>query len=150
VSNFTIQNACNVPLNAQTGTLPYLQETLYDWLQPMVFVVVSKYTSSFQLIEKTTNINFMGIAQPLQGRQLNLFPEGQRKWNYIQIHAQCDTSGALITLKPDDVINYLNIQYRIMTARNFSVFGYIEFILVENYTNSGLGLLQGDVQQVAP
>ncbi len=150
MGNFTLQNACNVPLNAQGGTLPYVQETLYDWLQPMVFTVVSKYTASFQLIEQITNIDFMGIAQPLQGRQLNIMPEGQRKWNYIQVHAQCDTNGALVTLKPDDVIKYLGLQYRIITARNFSVFGYIEFILVENYTNSGPDITQGDVQQVHP
>ena len=135
----TIANAANVPLNVQTGTIPNVGGGLLDWLQPMVFTQVMKFTVAYQLIETITNVNFWGLAQPTQGRKLNIESHGQRKWAYITITAQDSPEGALISLKPDDVVTYLNIQYRVIGLKNYAIFGYLELDLVNDYTGSGPG-----------
>ena len=134
-NNFTITNASNIPLNVQTGTIPDVGVALLDWLQPMTFTTVFKTVVDFQLVEQFTNINFLGMIQPLQGRQLVMDAIGERAWNYIQVIAIDSPDGALITLKPEDLLTYLNIQYRVIAARNYSIYGYIELVLVQTYSN---------------
>lgn len=133
----TIANAANVPLNVQSGSIPNVGGAILDWLQQMVFTIVSKHTVGYQLIETSIDVSFWGVVQPLSGRQLQMKPEGQRSWKWISIFAQCDPEGALLTLKPDEVIRFLNKNYRIINAKNYSIYGYIEYDLVEDYIGSG-------------
>ena len=137
MSNNTIINASNIPINEQTGSIPNVGGALLDWFQQMTFTLVTKTTQAFQVIETATNINFLGIIQPLTGRQLALKPEGERRWNWISVHAQCADNNAIVNLKPDDVIIYLTKQYRIMLSKNYANYGYIYYELVEDYTGSG-------------
>lgn len=137
MSNFTITNGCNIPLNVQTGTIPSIGVALLDWFQPMVFTRIVKTILDFQLVETPTNINFWGIIQPQSGRQLNMMPEGQRSWNNVSVIAQDAPDGALLSLIPDEVITYLDVQYRVMGTKNYSIYGFVEIVLSRDYTGSG-------------
>lgn len=127
-----IQNGSNVPLNAQQGTVPNVSGAMFDWFQQCTFVVVSKSVSAFQVVEVGESVEFWGVVQPLTGRKLEIKPEGQRNWNWIWIHSQVQ-----LPLTTDDVIQYLGIQYRVMSQKNFSIYGYYEYELVEDYTGAG-------------
>jgi hypothetical protein len=137
LSNFTIANGKNVPLNVRTGTIPNLGGALKSWYQPMVFTKIVKTTVAFQLEETPTNINFRGLVEPLSGRRLDMKPEGQRSWNWIKVIAEGSPSASLLSLNIDEVISFLGTQYRVMAKRNYSLYGFIEFELAEDYTGSG-------------
>ncbi len=127
-----IKNGANTPINANSGTLPNMTAALLNWFQQMTFGVVVKTISDFQVVETMTEVSFMGVWQPLTGRQLMMKPEGERQWDWYWLHA--DPS---LTLKIDDIIIFLGVQYRVMTQKNYTLYGYVEYTLVNDYTGSG-------------
>lgn len=128
----TISNGKNTPLNVKTGTVPDVSGAMQDWFQPMVFSQVLKTNTGFQVVETKNQIFFRGVIQPLSGRQLQLLPEGQRAWTWLWLHA--DPS---LTLEVDEVVNYLGVQTRVMSQKDYRIYGYVEYQLVQDWTDSG-------------
>ncbi len=128
----TIANGANTPLNVRTGTVPDVSGALKDWFQPMVFEIVSKSVQAFQVVEVGTQINFWGVIQPGSGRDLLLKPEGQRAWTPFHLYAEPS-----LTLQVDDVVLYLGVQTRIMSRQDFTIYGYVFYILAQDWTGSG-------------
>jgi len=122
----------DTPLNANSGTVPDMSSTLLDWFQAMVFSVVTKVTQNFQVYETMVETTFQGVWQPLSFKQLMIKPEGQRGWNWFLVHA--DPS---LTLEIDQIIIYLTKQYRVMARQDWTLYGYIEYHLVEDWQGSG-------------
>lgn len=130
----TISNGKNRPLNVQTGTVPDVSGAMKDWFQPMVFTLVAKIVNGFQVVETPEETNFEGVIQPLNKRQLMLKPEGQRAWTWFTLHAE-----PVLTLQVDDVVNYLGKQTRVMARTDYSIYGYVEYELVQDWTGAGPG-----------
>jgi hypothetical protein len=128
----TIANGKNVPLNVQTGTVPDVSGALKDWFQQMTFEAVTKTTSAFQVVEAGDPIVFRGVIQPFTERQLIMKPEGQRAWTWLWLHAEPS-----LTLQVDDVVLYLGVQTRVMARKNYTIYGYVEYQLVQDWTGSG-------------
>ena len=127
-----INNAKDVPLNTNTGTLPDMADTLMDWFQPLTFGLITKTVSAFQLIETVVDISFHGIIQPLSGKQIAMKPEGQRQWNWIMVH-----SDLRLSLQIDDVVIFLGEQYRVQNKKNYSLYKYKYYELVQDWLNAG-------------
>lgn len=128
----TIANGSNKPLNTQAGTVPDVSGAMTDWFQPMVFTRVLKETIGFQDVETPTAVDFRGVIQPLSDRQLQLKPEGQRSWTWLMLH-----SDPSLTLNTDEVVTYLGVQTRVMARQDFSLYGYILYSLVQDWTGAG-------------
>lgn len=129
-----IQNAKNVLLNQNPGSLPDVSGALLEWFQPLIFTKITKETVNFQLRETQTEVNTFGVIQPLSGRNLQMKPEGQRKWDWQQLHAAIGTPLAV-----DDIVVSVNLKdgntpYRIMSKKDYSAYGYIVYELQEDYT----------------
>lgn len=128
----TIANAKDTPLNVRTGTVPDVSGALKDYFQPMTFTKVQKSVAGFQNVEQPLPINFWGVIQPLSERQLVLKPEGERAWTWLMLHAEPS-----LTLQVDDVLVYLGKQTRVAARKDFSLYGYVEYQLVQDWTGSG-------------
>lgn len=122
----------NIPLNQRQGTFPNVNDALNDWFQPMVFGVVTKTTSGFQVVETMVEVNFKGVWQPLTDRKLMLKPEGQRAWSWFWLHAD-----PTLNLEVDNVVTYLGEQFRVMAKKDYKLNGYVEYELVQDFTGSG-------------
>lgn len=127
-----IKNAKDTPINVQTGTVPNVNAAMANWFQPMTFGVVEKNVDAFQVVETMINISFQGVIQPLTGRRLMLKPEGQRAWTWLWLHA--DPS---LVLQVDSVVTYLGKQTRVMAQKNYAIYGYVEYELVQDWTGAG-------------
>lgn len=127
-----IGNAKDRPINVQTGTVPNVSGAMQNWFQPMVFTLVTKTVVAFQNVEVANDIAFRGVIQPLSGRRLELKPEGQRAWNWSWLH-----SDPSLALDVDDVVYYLGVQTRIMSRKDYSIYGYIEYEIVQDWTGAG-------------
>lgn len=127
-----ILNAKDILLNASTGTVPNVSDAMLDWFQPMTFGVVTTTVQNFQSVQVQTDFSFMGVIQPLTERQLMLKPEGQRAWSWFLLHADIS-----LRLEVDSVVNYLGKQYRVMSNKDWSLYGYLEYHLVTDWTGSG-------------
>ncbi len=127
-----IQNGKDIPLNFRTGTVPDVSGALFDWFQPMVFTRIVKSVVGFEAVETPTPVNCIGVIQPLSGRRLELKPEGQRAWTWLLLHA--DPS---LVLDVDEVVVYNGVQTRVMSQKDFRIYGYIELELVQDWVGSG-------------
>jgi len=125
-----IQNAKDIPLANNTGTLPNMGDAILNWFQKMTFEQVAKVVNGlFQVSETATSFSFMGVWQSAQPTQLEMQAQGQRKWNWWTCHSQPN-----VPLNVDDVITYLGIQYRVMSKIDHTLYGYIEYRLINDYT----------------
>lgn len=132
MTNGTIANGANTPLNVRTGTVPDVSGAMEDWYQPMVFELVTKTVVGFQVQETGVEIAFRGVVQPLKNRDLMLKPEGQRAWTWLMLHAQPSLS-----LNVDDVVKWLGKQTRIMARKDYALYGYVYYELLQDWTGSG-------------
>jgi hypothetical protein len=128
----TIANGKNVPLNVKTGTVPDVSGGMKDTFQPMVFEKVVKTVVGFSVHETAVPTNFMGNWQPLTPRQLALKPEGQRAWSWFLLFAD-----PVLTLQVDEVVNWLGKQTRVMSRKDYGLYGYVAYELVQDWTGSG-------------
>lgn len=131
----TIKNACDTPLNANSGTLPNLSTTLANSFQLMVFEKVQKTIVNGQVIETEDPIDFKGSWAPFTIRMLMMKPEGQRSWKWYQVFSETQ-----LPLSTDEVINRLGQQYRVMQLNDFSLYGFFEYHLIGDYSGSGPGI----------
>jgi hypothetical protein len=129
----TIRNAGSIPLNQQPmGTVPDVSGALQDYYQSMVFMPVVKTVAGFVVSEVGSPINFRGNLQPLSERRLALKPEGERGWTWFMLH--CDTA---LQLDIDDVVQWRGKATRVMGRKDFALYGYIYYELVQDWTGSG-------------
>lgn len=130
--NNTIPNGKNRPINVQTGTIPDVSGGLKNWLQPMTFGRVTVTVDGYQAQEIMEEISFMGVIQPLDNRRLQLKPEGQRAWTWLMLHAS-----PVLSLDVDEVVIYRGVQTRVMARRDYRIYGYMYYELVQDWTGSG-------------
>jgi hypothetical protein len=135
-----IQNGKNKPLSAQSGNLPQMGSALQGWFQPMNFVLVVKSTVAYQAYEVGESFTYRGVIQPLQNKDLVLKPLGQQAWSWFMLH-----SDPGLTLNVDEVVTYQNVQYRVMGTKDYSIYNYRYYELIQDYTNSGPKLVDSEV-----
>lgn len=128
----TINNAANQPLFDKAGTTPDVSGALQDYYQAMQFTKLVKNVVGFQVEEIPDPINFRGTIQPFTERQIFLKPEGQRAWTWFLLH-----SDPVLTLNVDDVVLWKGKQTRVMARRDYKLYGYVEYHLVQDWTGAG-------------
>lgn len=126
-----IANASSFPFSKVNG-MPNMSATLSGWLIPLSFGVVTKVQNGFMTKEVVTYKNFYGVWQPLNTEQLKIKPEGERSWKWYWCHSQTD-----LGLKNDDTIIYLDKQYRVMGVKDYSLNGFYEYELIEDFQGAG-------------
>lgn len=121
-------NASSVPLDANPGTLPNMQDAMGDYFQNTEFVRITKTVLNGQVVETRCPFSMKAIVANFTGQQLMMKEIGQRKWKWISVWAYPN-----IILTPDDVICYLGVNYRVDHKNDWSVYGYLQYDLVEDY-----------------
>jgi hypothetical protein len=133
MANYPLRNGSNTPLNANSGTVPDMSTTLQGWFQQLQFELITKSVEGFQNYETSVTVNTRGVIQPFSDRQLLLKPEGQRAWSWYWLHAEVALNNVL---KVDDILTYSGRNYRVMSKRNYSLYGFIEYHLITDWTGS--------------
>jgi hypothetical protein len=131
MSGATIANAANTPLNVRQGSLPDVSGAIKDYFQQLTFKLLTKSVVGFEAVETANPINFWGTWQPIKNG-LELKPEGQRAWKWFLLHAEPSC-----TLNPDDVVIWNGVQTRVMSRRDYALYGYVEYELAQDWTGSG-------------
>ena len=123
-----IVNANTRTLDRVTPNLPNMRETMTEWFQPLQFILVKKSVENFEAVETQTVVSFSGIVENISPQELQMRPEGQRKWEYINVWA-----GPELELSVDDIFRYQNKNYRVMTKNDWSSYGYVQYQCAEDY-----------------
>lgn len=115
-------------LNSFSG-MPNMANTLTGWEVPLSLVRVTQDIQEGYLTTVETTIDFQGVWQPLKDERLELKPEGQRSWEWIWIHAKSGT----LNLNTADKVKFNNKKYKVKNKKDYSLNGYVEYELVEDY-----------------
>jgi hypothetical protein len=119
-----------LPLNQING-MPQVSEVLDGW-ESTIMLQVIKQTIDTDGVPQVTerNIMFKGTIQPLGAEEVRLKDEGQRSWEWLQIHVKSGSYNLII----NDRIIYNNIVFKVMARRDYTLNGYVEYHVVRDYT----------------
>lgn len=126
-----LKTAKDSALFFKSGSIPDVSGAMQDYFQPMVFQVLTKTVSGFNVVEHSSPLNFRGIIQPYTERRLMLLPEGQRAWTWFELHA--DPS---LTLQVDDVVQWMGKPTRVMSRQDYALYGFVDYHLIQDFTGA--------------
>ena len=111
------------------GGLPQMTNTLNGWEVPLTLKRIRQSIIDGDAVKTEEIINFQGVFQPLRDDQLQFKPEGQRSWSWYWIHAKAGT----LNLQTQDKIEFQSIRYKVMSVKDYSLYGYIEYQVILDY-----------------
>ena len=111
------------------GFMPNMSNTLNGWESPLTLVKITQNVVKGDVVQNENEINFLGVWQPLRDDQLQFKPEGQRSWSWYWIHAKAGT----LNLKTQDKIIFQGKRYKVMSVKDYSLNGYIEYEVILDY-----------------
>lgn len=115
-------------LKALSG-MPQLDSALTGWEVPLTLVKVIQGIQDGYLVTTEQEISFRGVWQPLKDEQLQSMPEGWRSWSWIWIHARKSE----LNLQTADKVIFNNKRYKVMTVKDYSLNGFIEYQLIRDF-----------------
>ena len=117
------------PLNQLSG-MPKVDTALRGWQNNITLeTVVDNINNDGLNVPIRTQVTFKGTIQPLSPEQIQLKPEGQRAWRWLQIHAVAGT----LNLDVNDIVVYDSIDYKVMGINDYSLSNFIEYHVVKDY-----------------
>ena len=112
--------------------MPQMGHVLDGWEVPLTLVKIIQDVTDGELVYSEIRYNFMGVWQPLRTEQLQLKPEGQRSWQWIQLHVKSNVDLALETA---DKVIFRNELFKVIEKKDYTLNGYIEYQLCKDYIN---------------
>lgn len=109
--------------------MPNMANTLNGWEVPLTFIKITQSIVDGDVVKTETPINFMGVWQPLRDEELQFKPENQRSWSWYWIHAK---SGS-VDLQTQDKFIFKDKRYKVMSVKDYSLNGFIEYQVVRDY-----------------
>ncbi|MBZ5673707.1 MAG: hypothetical protein LAP61_05615 [Acidobacteriia bacterium] len=116
-----------LPLNKISG-MPRVGAAFAGWQNKIELLKRSQTVVDGLVQSIDSPFSFTGVMQPLSPNQIELKPEGQRAFEWLQIHC---TSGPL-NLDPNDRIFFNEKLYKIMAQNDYSLNGYIEYHAIQD------------------
>ena len=109
--------------------MPNMANTLNGWEVPLTLEKITQSIVDGDVQKTTEQISFLGVFQPLRDEELQSKPEGQRSWSWYWIHAKSGT----LNLKTQDKIIFEGNRYKVMSVKDYSLNGFIEYQIIRDY-----------------
>mgnify|MGYP006267560243 CR=1 FL=1 len=113
----------------QLSGMPRIRAAFTGWLRAITLITITQSVVAGLVSEIVTAVTFKGVIQPLNKEAIALKPEGERSWEWLQIHA---IAGSL-NLKTNDKIQFNSNKYKVMALLDYSASGFIEYHAVRDY-----------------
>ena len=109
---------------------PNMRSAVMAWATPTTVFVTAKRQVDFKTVESyfEKRVNLFRVPT---GQQLDMKPEGQRRWNTETVYADI-----ALDLKVDDIIFFdsMNSQkFRVMNKTDYNQFGFVEYHVTGDY-----------------
>ncbi len=115
-------------LNQMSG-MPQMDFAFANWLNLISIIKVTQNVVDGFVEDTSEVIIFKGAIQPLKPNLIQLKPEGQRAFEWLQIH--CFASS--LNLVPNDRIIWQENKYKVMAQNDYSLNNYIEYHVIKDY-----------------
>lgn len=112
------------------SNMPKVGSLAISMFSDVLTLVKNRQTmSEGDVVTVQTKTAFKGAIQPLQAKQIEMKPIGQRAWSWWQIH--CVASVKDVTV--NDSIIFQKKTYKVMEVMQYERNGYIEYHVVEQF-----------------
>ncbi len=108
---------------------PDMSGAFWNWADPVQLNVVTTSAVDFEAVDTPENqIVFYGVLEPVTGRQLLIKPEGERKFNYLNLYTEQE-------LKADSIVQDQKGQtYRVLKKQDWNHGDYQEYEIMQTPT----------------
>ena len=106
-----------------------MEAAFAGWESTITLGIITQTIVDGFVTNTSGSISFQGTIQPLSPNKLYLKPEGERNFEWLQIHC-LDRS---VNLAPQDIITYNGRNYKIMAVNNYSLNNYVEYHAIQDY-----------------
>jgi hypothetical protein len=106
-----------------------MKVALLGWQSPITYKKITQTIVNGFVTDTATIVTFDGVVQPLSAEKINLKPEGQRSWQWLQIHCK----NGINDLKTNDKITYNEKAYKVMEVLDYSNNGFVEYHVVKDF-----------------
>lgn len=111
-------------------SFPNMRSAVMAWATTTEVFVTGKRLVDFKVIESYYEKTVKLFRVPT-GQQLEMKPEGQRKWNTETVYSDIS-----LDLKVDDIVVFEcrdGEKFRVMNKSDWNQFGYVEYELTSDY-----------------
>lgn len=115
-------------LNQLSG-MPQMSAAFSGWMKSFSLNIITQAVVDGFVTEVKRAVTYRGTVQPLSPEQIALKPDGQRSWEWLQIHVL--TGGD--NLKTNDRIDYNGKEFKVMSVKDYSLNNYVEYHVVADY-----------------
>ncbi len=113
--------------------LPRPQLGINMWSQSSRAKVIRQTVDEYgNVTDEVSFFNFDGVIQPLRPEEIKLKDEGQWSWDWYWFHTKQN-----VDLKTNDRVVYRNVEYKIMSVKDYSDYGHIEYHCIKDWQNAG-------------
>lgn len=117
------------PLNLALSGMPQMSAAFMGWKVNLALLRITQEISDGFLIDFQETVNVQGTWQPLDPEEIELKPEGQRSWEWIDLHIE----GAKLLFDTNDRVLYNSIRYKVMARKDYTLNNFSEYHLVRDY-----------------
>jgi len=116
-------------LNVALSGMPQMTVAFGGWEIPITLLRISQVISDGWVVNLETPVSFKGTWQPLSPEEINLKPDGQRSWEWIDLHVV----GKSVLFKTNDRIIKDGLQYKVMALKDYTLNNFSEYHLIRDY-----------------
>lgn len=116
------------PLNQQSG-MPQMAAAFRNWMITLYLIRIEQRVTEGFVEQVETPIRVQGTWQPLSPDEIKLKPDGQRSWEWIDLHIV----GKTMVFATNDRVSRDGIRYKVMAVKDWTLNNYSEYHLVLDY-----------------
>ncbi len=115
-----------------TSGMPQVGGAFAGWQQTITMMKITQSVTDGLVTDTSNPFVFQGTIQPLSPKMIALKPEGQRAWEWLQVHCMAGCAN----LDTNDRVSYNGKIYKVMGQNDYSLNGFIEYHLVADFAGT--------------
>ena len=119
-----------IKVNDIVDSLPDLSDVMTQWEVPMTANYVTQSVVDGVVTDTAVSKTIKGIMQPLKAEEIMLKDEGQRSWDWYQVHIRESAYGELFTTQ---ILIINGINYKIKAKKDWVLNGYREYHAIRDF-----------------
>lgn len=112
--------------------MPQMKAAFSGWQSNITVQHITQEIENGFVKQNERCVCLKGTWQPLSPEEIALKPDGQRSWEWIDLHIE----GNKILFATNDLVIYRGIKYKIMAVKDYTLNNYSEYHLVLDYQES--------------
>lgn len=120
-------------LKNQLSGMPQMSAAFGGWKIKISLLKITQTVTSGLVTETSAKVDVQGTWQPLSPQAIQLKPDDQRSWEWIDLHVE----GNAMVFKTNDRITRDGVRYKVMASLDYTLNNFSEYHLVRDFPAGG-------------